>query len=216
MRKTFIVATLLTILAAATPAFAHRPEQPGKDNLTLIPNVSTSYAYYREFTSIDEFHIYQLEADAGEKFHAGINIPQIKGLETFGVTFALVGPGFDAVESGTLPFSAKENVTTMPSFIQDGLRSSETGKFEGLVIANEVSENFYEPFTQTNYWGRQSIDVEIPESANYYLIVWPQKTKPANMFSIPGTGRCLGLATYSASLCGGSILGFFLNKPYNF
>jgi hypothetical protein len=54
----------------------------------------------------------------------------------------------------------------------DALPADHPEGLGGLVFLSQVSEDFYEPFTQTNYWGRQRVEMNLPESGTYYLLVW--------------------------------------------
>jgi hypothetical protein len=41
-----------------------------------------------------------------------------------------------------------------------------------------MSADFFEPFTQTKYWGRQQIDLSLPANGAYYLLVWQPDGQP--------------------------------------
>jgi hypothetical protein len=43
----------------------------------------------------------------------------------------------------------------------------------GILAPSTKSDDFFEPFTQTNYWGRQSITLDAPATGAYYLVIWP-------------------------------------------
>ena len=42
----------------------------------------------------------------------------------------------------------------------------------GIVFGSKESEDFFEPFTLTRYWGRQVVELDFPESGTYYLLIW--------------------------------------------
>jgi hypothetical protein len=180
MRTLILIALLAGAFVAVPDVHAHRPEPGSAVGVTLIPDPTTSYAYYRQLRAPDEIHVYQVEARAGQFFHAGINVPQIEGLEHYGVTLALLGPGLPPLAEDQLPFhhAADEHTdhdepshrdVQLPDSLLADLQSGASG---GLVVASVASAAFYEPFTQTRYWGRQELDLDLPASGTYYLLVW--------------------------------------------
>ena len=176
-RFTFILA-LLAMFFIVPVASAHRPEEGVDVGLTLIPDPTTSFAYYRQLDSSVDVHKYTFEGQAGQFFHAGINIPQISGLEDFRVTMALLGPGLPVLDSSEQDSAShshsdstdqyhehNESTITLPDvFNTDG--------YNGMIIENLPGEDFFEPFTQTHYWGRQQIDLHLPQSGTYKLVIW--------------------------------------------
>jgi hypothetical protein len=167
------------LFLAVPNAYAHRPETGNADGVTLIADPNTSYAYYRELVGPGDLHAYQFVADAGRRFHAGINIPQLERLEGYGVSLALLGPGLPpvrgedehsrtAADGHDHGGAAHENGLERSSLVADLALEADGG----LLVESETSEVFFEPFTQTRYWGRQMIDLELPRSGTYYLVVW--------------------------------------------
>jgi hypothetical protein len=145
---------LLVITFSAVPGVsAHRPDVAGSGNKITIENLSTSFAFYRNLDAITPVDIYTFTAQTGEHLHTGINIPAIPGLKDFGVSVAVAGPGLPPVSQGELPAS-------LP--IGDG----------ALIFHSKTGEDFFEPFTQTNYWGRQRIELDLPRKGTYHLVVW--------------------------------------------
>jgi hypothetical protein len=179
MRRHHSIAFLLAImiaLFATTSVSAHRPATAAAEGTTVIPDPSTSYAYYAALENGGDVDIYTFSAEAGQFFHAGINIPQIAGLESYGVSLALLGPGLPAVSSDALPALPHEHSTDAGDHSHDdaagwrerlGLNS-----LTGIVAASVDSDDFFEPFTQTNYWGRQTIQLDLPATGTYTLLVW--------------------------------------------
>lgn len=183
--NSFVLITVLLGLFFMVPAAdAHRPEQGVENGLTEIPDSSTSFAYYRDFDSENTFHVYSIPGEAGKEFHAGINIPQLDGLQRYGVTLALFGPGLPDVNLPDIDFA---------SFPATGLESQVADGSVGAVIApSEVSKDFYEPFTQTNYWGRQSLDITFPADGEYYLLVWQPEGLPGKYVLDTGRAEVFG------------------------
>lgn len=137
-----VLAGMVLALALPSPADAHRPIDPASDGPTTIPDLEVSYAFYRVLDA-GEVHRYRFEGRAGQELYAGITVPQIAGLEGYGVTLAVTGPG--------LPDLEEERAWVVPS---------------------EESGTFYEPFTQTRYRERQRISRPLPADGTYELVVW--------------------------------------------
>jgi hypothetical protein len=154
-RKSHFIRTLILMiwLLGFQSVSAHRPLWEDEKGVTEIPNLQTSYAYYRQLSDDQPYHIFTFVGNSDQTLFAGINIPAISGLETYEVTAALVGPG--------LPDEGKEHLPLEPP--------EDTGV---LIFQSEMSEDFFEPFTQTRYWGRQEMDVPLPQDGEYYLVIW--------------------------------------------
>lgn len=148
---TAFIAFLALVFVAA--AYAHLPTwgKPGEEN--RLDDIRVSVAYYQEIAAPDQVDIFSFSANAGEHLHAGVNIPAIDGLESYGVTMALLGPGLPPEGLADLP----------PGHPQA----------EGAIIYPSVAgEDFFEPFTQTSYWGRQTAEIDLPADGTYYILAW--------------------------------------------
>ncbi|HSH02252.1 MAG TPA: hypothetical protein VLL52_06985 [Anaerolineae bacterium] len=163
-----LIFSLFTIFALhflTTPsANAHRPATGEEGVVNQLENITTSFAFYQELDSRAEVDIYSFTAQQGDFFHAGINIPAIAGLESYGVTMALTGPGLPALPTNALP--------NIDGHHAPGEYVDLSG---GLIAPSQITEDFFEPFTQTNYWGRQSIDLDLPATGTYFLLIWNEK-----------------------------------------
>lgn len=196
IRTIFVLVLILVTLVAVPAVYAHRPVEANEEGVTQIPDASTSYAFYEALTSPDAVEVYRVEADAGQFFHAGINIPQLEGLQDFGVRLALLGPGLPPLEGIAAPGEADTH-DDAPSHEDEhaGEQAGEahahagiphpeahlptqvvadlaSGAYGGVIVESVKTEDFYEPFTQTDYWGRQTLEMDLPESGTYYLLVW--------------------------------------------
>jgi hypothetical protein len=47
-----------------------------------------------------------------------------------------------------------------------------------MIFPTETTSDFFEPFTQTNYWGRQRADITLPADGTYYILIWNPEGKP--------------------------------------
>ena len=179
--KLFIFALFLIVSFVATPvAFAHRPEDGNLVGFTEIPDPTTSFAFYRQLDASSPVHVYTFEGQAGTLFHAGINIPQISGLENYQVSLALLGPGLPVIDGSDSSGGSHAHEDEAAEDHAQESRSSNlpipdelSQEHNGLVLVeSKDGEEFFEPFTQTRYWGRQMLDIDLPEEGKYYLLVW--------------------------------------------
>jgi len=198
-RNTVISLVIAALFFAVPSASAHRPENGDPEGLTVIPDASTSFAYYREFTEAETMHIYSIEARAGQFFHAGINIPQLPGLENYGVALALFGPGLPEVdiEGSSIPNLHEEEKEPRAHTQQLISLDAEIGLDflegqGGLVVESQQGEDFFEPFTQTRYWGRQVLELDLPETGRYYLLVWSPDGSPGKYVLDTGKEEVFG------------------------
>ena len=179
LHQRFWVLLILVIIitcSGAHTAFAHRPITSSNLGITTIPDPTTSYAFYESLDAEGDVDIYSVLVEAGQFFHAGINIPQIEALKDYGVSLALLGPGLPVLSNSALPAfpydhdedETAHNPNDSPSWI-DGL---DMEGLTGIVVVSEESEDFFEPFTMTRYWGRQVFEEVLPESGTYYLLIW--------------------------------------------
>jgi hypothetical protein len=149
---------LLLLLIPFTNASAHQPVWGEAFGPIEIENVSTSYAFYQTLQA-NEVDVFFIEGKKGDLFRGGIQIPDVNTLHDYAVSLALFGPGFPKLEESQLP----------PEYPED---------LGGLYFPHEITEDFYEPFTQAQYWGRQEFNVSLPEDGTYYILVWHPEGKP--------------------------------------
>lgn len=195
MRKLTWFLVLVFQFVIVSPASAHRPDKGIDLGITAIPDPQTSYAYYRELTLDSPIHVYQLSMQAGDFFHAGINIPQLDRLQDYEVEMLLLGPGLPGFtvqnnipvtgEDASLDQSLQETISNAIDLIADNAG--------GILAPSQVSEPFFEPFTQTNYWGRQVLELDAPQNGDYYLIVWNPDGQPGKYVLDTGTEEVFGL-----------------------
>ena len=61
-----------------------------------------------------------------------------------------------------------------------------------MIFPSRVTEDFFEPFTQTNYWGRQEINLNLPSAGTYYLLVWQPDGKAGKYVLDTGRAEVFG------------------------
>lgn len=176
--RTAILASLiaLILLSPAPAAFAHRPDW-GNDGLMPIDDISTSYAFYRELTA-GQVDAYSLTAQAGDVLHGGISVPALPGEESYQVALAVFGPGLPPLDPSQRPLLP----AVAPEFMG------------GVLLPPTRSADFFEPFTQTNYWGRQQFDLKLPAGGTYYVLVWNVAGQPGKYVLATGQVERFGPA----------------------
>ncbi len=172
-RTLILVILTLVLLFPVSSASAHRPTWSDAD-VTAIDDLTTSLAFYRDLPA-DKVHVYTFIGKQGQNLHAGINIPAVKGLENYSVNMALFGPG-------------------LPQADHDQLLPEHPEGLGALIFPSEVTPDFFEPFTQTLYWGRQSIELQLPADGEYDLVIWqPEGLKGKYVFD-SGRAEVFGFA----------------------
>lgn len=158
LRRVLLLFVFVITLAFAAPALAHRPMWGDGYGPIEVEDISISYAFYQTMKP-DEIEVFYFEGQAGQNLHAGIQIPDNGKYEDYGVNAALFGPGLPKADEAILPPDHPEDLGAM-------------------VYESHASSNFFEPFTQTNYLGRQKIDMSLPADGTYYLLVWNPESVP--------------------------------------
>ena len=151
------IALLLTFYSAQV-ACAHQPffeeDDTNEDTPMVVRDPTISTALYATLETNDDVDYFAFSAVKGSRVLVGITVPQIEGQQEFAPTVAVVGPGLPA---GVLPAPVK----------------SENYRGYGvIIIAPTPPRGFFEPFSRTKYWSRQSEYVEIPGDATYTVAVW--------------------------------------------
>lgn len=124
-----------------------------------IPDPNISWAIYASLNHSGEADYYTFRAPQNFKLTAQITIPAISSLQNFAPHLALIGPGLPTSTAGV-----------------PGLDGLNVPSSDGVVIYNAThagaTDAFYEPFTQTNYWNRQTETPTLTKSGTYYLAVF--------------------------------------------
>lgn len=143
---------LLSLISPITTASAHKPIWGEENGIIEIPDLVTSYAFYRDLPT-GKVDAYYFAGKAGQQFNFGVQIPDLEGLQNYEVTVALFGPDLPEADESQLPPDHPEDLGA-------------------LIFPSTVTENFFEAFTQTHYLGRQEITTTLPADGDYYLLVW--------------------------------------------
>ncbi len=169
-----ILALLFTLfLFSFSNASAHQPVWGEAFGPIEIESASTSYAFYQTLQA-EEVDVFYFEGKQGETFRGGIQIPDIPALKNYGLSVALFGPGFPQPEESDLPPEHPEGLGA-------------------VLYPSAATEDFYEPFTQARYWGRQQFSLTLPADGTYYIVVWQPEGKPGKYVMDTGYAERFGL-----------------------
>mgnify|MGYP006277819419 CR=1 FL=1 len=154
---------IIIFMSVSITAMAHKPVDvsgpASREMPIMIEDHQISWAAYTELSRVNEVDYYKFTAEKGEEIYSNLLIPYLERFKDFHPTIALIGPGLP------LDYSV-ENVNLA---IKEG---------EGAIIkryeSNELEE-FYEPFTQTRYYVKQSLIVNAPQTSEYFLAVFNEK-----------------------------------------
>lgn len=179
--RTKTVAMLMAamlLVATATAALAHRPYFEESDIVGSMPweidDPTVSTVIDATLDSRADADYYTFAGEAGQRILLEITIPQIAGQELFAPSLALVGPGLPA---GQLPL----RVATA-----DNLGVVEIAPPTG------AAETFYEPFSRTSYWERQSERVTLPADGQYTVAIWHPRGEVGRYGFVIGDKERLG------------------------
>lgn len=162
MRRNSLIAiplALILALLAAAPASAHRPYFEEEDIVAAKPwqidDPTISTVVYAALQSASDVDYYAFDGRQGERILLEITIPQIEGQENFAPSLALLGPGLGRA--------------TLPA------RVERPGGAGGALLIEPPpgpASTFFEPFSRTSYWERQSQRVMLPADGRYTVAVW--------------------------------------------
>ena len=161
-------------------------ETPHNNNTSFetaltIPNHTVSWAIYQGLEKQDNVKSRFYEFDnkkINSSFYAQISIPTIEKYLTFTPSLYLIGPllkdngndTFDmfgnSVNGSQAKLNNKSN-SNIPFELPQGFQILKQTDYNGTI----PSPTFYEPFTQTSYWERQEMRLQLPSLGTYYVIV---------------------------------------------
>lgn len=155
----------LIFVLLSTEAFAHKPLDTSgpatRNSPIVIERHRISWAAYNSLQDERDVDYYKLSSvKKGERIYASIYIPRIKRLKDFNPVLGLIGPGLERELDGL-----------NSEVVEDIL---EIGTGEGVILrkSEKKARKFFEPFTQTNYWEKQHLELLAPSDGEYYLVVF--------------------------------------------
>jgi hypothetical protein len=150
---------LIVALLAVAPASAHRPYFEEEDILAARPwqinDPTISTVIYATLQSAGDVDYFAFDGRQGDRILLEITIPQIEGQENFAPMMALLGPGLG---SAALPARIERPASPAGALL--------------IEPPSGPTETFFEPFSRTSYWERQSQRVTLPADGRYTMAVW--------------------------------------------
>lgn len=157
------LAWLTWALVTAQPARAEIPiVEPGDYADTLdagapggkpLPHINEPWFMWFVMGALDrpgDVDVVTFEYEAGELFRAKMFIPAHQDLRHFAPIIALVGPG---LPPGKAPFALPPGM--------------------GIITATSDSQvPYFDIFTQMTFWPRAEIELTMPETGRYYMLVY--------------------------------------------
>lgn len=144
--------------------FSNDYRYPGAEDVVSFDQPQTFRQFFSDLQK-NRSDFYSFNASKGVFLKAKLEAARLVGQDNFRPSLALFGPGLPVPsknEAALLPFTLPPNV---------GLILSEPE----LETTELVAEHSIEPWTQADFWHRQSILTELPESGNYFLVVFGRK-----------------------------------------
>jgi len=160
MKKVFAILLVIIIFASSSnTVYAHKPIQSdgtntNYENSLLIPDHKISWAIYEQLEA-KQTKFYKFDAKEGDSFYSSIVIPKLDRLENYKPGLALIGENIGV-----------SSIHKIDSELPPG--GIVVYDYDGVIPSSE----FYEPFTQTTYWERQEIRINIPADGTYYIVVF--------------------------------------------
>jgi hypothetical protein len=189
-RRTTLKAFMLAVaalLVLGVPVNAHQPFFEEKDIQASAPwriqDPTVSTVVYATLDSPGDVDYFAFSGQAGDRILLEITIPQIDGQNDFAPAMALMGPGLDNA--------------SLPARVE---RPAGGGGAVMFAPPPGPAETFFEPFSRTSYWERQSTRVALPEGGDYVVAIWHPDGEVGRYGFVIGDkerlgGDLLGLAT---------------------
>jgi len=159
-----VFASLVALLAVPDESSGHLPlyQSGGStiDDPLEIPDIQVSYAIYAEFEQGVGTHFYSFPAEAGESLHFQLGVPTFDRFDEFAPEVLLIGPGLPLPDASAQQMLSYYSVALPP----------ETGVLSWMYDGPMYDEEF-EPFTQTEFWVRQTVDTTLDVEGTYYFMI---------------------------------------------
>lgn len=161
-------------LAAFAHSYLPLPETPGAT--TTIPDMAVSRAAYRELTRDYPVDRFEFKAEEGETIFIQMTIPKIARLTDFSPSIAIV--------SGATNWNEVRPSTLVRGTIALGdptvklLLGLTAGQYSLTVdYDGGPPREFHEPFTDTDYWIKQTIRFTAPVDGSYRIEIFHRDGK---------------------------------------
>ncbi len=159
-----VFVSLVVLLAVPDESSGHLPlYRSGGSTINdalEIPDIQVSYAIYAEFEQGTGTHFYSFPAEAGESLHFQLGVPTFDRFDAFAPEVLLIGPGLPLPDESAQQMLSYYSVALPP----------ETGVLSWMYDGPMYDEEF-EPFTQTEFWVRQTVDTTLDVEGTYYFMI---------------------------------------------
>lgn len=161
-------------LALGTPAVAHVPyfedTDLSDDKPFVIRDIEQSKAIYAYLESADDQDAYLLVVSEPVRIYVKVIIPYCESYSDFRPSFALIGPGLPAPETG-LPFDVPQG--------------------HGAIVlhdppAGASRPSMYEFFSDQFYYEGPVLDMDVTQTGNYRVIYWQPDGERGDYVAIVG------------------------------
>lgn len=203
MNKLMVCAIPLMLILLVPSASAHKLIDSGDnhtyDTATILPDVELSRAIYDELEP-NKQNYYTFEGKQGDTFFGEIVIATIPVDRMNGEPSELE-PKLAIIADSSSISKIKSQVTgsnppcdlshTMGSGcfynVNSNFPYSVPSGYDALVFSNVLelpSEEFYEPFSMTEYSQRQTISFDIPSDSTYYIVAYSDELFDNNRYTL--------------------------------
>ena len=196
MKKLVYVLPLMLILLVPN-AFAHKlidsDENHSYDTATVIPDIKLSRAIYAEIET-NKQNYYAFEGIKGEKFFGEIVIAIDKNPSELEPKLAIIADSSSIskiksqVTGSNPPCDLSHTMGSGCFYNTNGnFPYSVPSGFSAVVFENILelpTEEFYEPFSMTEYSQRQTVSFDIPNDGQYYIVVFTDDLFDNNTYTL--------------------------------
>lgn len=191
----FIIPLMLIVLIPS--ASAHKlidsDENHSYDTATVIPDITLSRAIYSEIEpNLQNYYTFNGQKDA--KFFSEIVIPIVNEPSLIEPKLAIIADtsAINTIRSQVTSSNAPCDLShTMGSGCFYDVTSNfpysvPNGK-SAIVFENNLdlpTEQFYEPFSMTDYSQRQTVSFTIPDNSLYYIVVFTDELYDDNRYTL--------------------------------
>lgn len=162
--RAMVLVSLASLLFISGQSSGHLPiyKSGGStiDDALHIPDIQVSYAIYAEFERGVGSHFYSFGAGAGEPLHFQMAVPTFDRFDGFVPEVLLIGPGLQPADADIEEVLTHYSVSLPP----------QTGVLRWIYDGPMYDEEF-EPFTQTTFWVRQTVDTTLEVAGTYYFMI---------------------------------------------
>jgi len=165
-----LVALVAISASAHVPFLEETDYAPDKPYIVHDPENSKSIS--ARIGKPGDVDVYQIDLDKPARIYTSTNIPWCPQYETFGVTYALAGPGLPA-PAIPLPVALPESY----------------GAVVVRYTPDQAREAWVEPFSGRKMWLGQEFALDAAPAGRYSVIVWNERGQTGDYIAVIGEGE---------------------------